>query len=93
MRSISIEPFLNTVFHEDTLDLLGAMPTGCVDVVMADAMFGTVKEELAGRPIPGAFPREGQEKVVSDPHLTCIAASNGTVSSGARLPRTVGRGL
>jgi site-specific DNA-methyltransferase (adenine-specific) len=43
MRSTSIAPFLNTVLHADALEALLAMPTGCVDVVMADAMFGTVK--------------------------------------------------
>ena len=41
MRSIGIEPFLNTVFHDDALDLLGAIPTGSVDAVITDAMNGT----------------------------------------------------
>lgn len=43
MRSTSIAPFLNTVLHADALEALLAMPTGCVDVVMADAMYGTAK--------------------------------------------------
>lgn len=39
----SIKPFLNTVVHDDAMSLLGALPTACVDSVIADAMFGTAR--------------------------------------------------
>src|SRR5262249_26221538 len=38
-----IEPFLNTVFHEEALDLLEVLPTASIDMVIADAMYGTAK--------------------------------------------------
>jgi site-specific DNA-methyltransferase (adenine-specific) len=43
MRSIGIEPFLNTVIHDDARNLLGAIPTGSVDAVITDPMYGTAK--------------------------------------------------
>jgi hypothetical protein len=38
-----IEPFLNTVFHDYALTLLGVLPTASIAAVMADAMYGTAK--------------------------------------------------
>jgi DNA modification methylase len=43
MRGVSIEPFLNTVINDDALEVLLAMPTGSVDAIMPDAMYGTAK--------------------------------------------------
>src|SRR5262245_7122567 len=43
MRSIGIAPFLDTCFHDDALELLLAMPTGSVDAVITDPMYGTAK--------------------------------------------------
>ena len=40
---MSIEPFVNKVFHGDALDLLRAIPTASIDSVIADAMYGVAK--------------------------------------------------
>ena len=43
---MSIEPFVNKVFHGDALDLMGVMPTASIDAIIADAMYGTSKNCL-----------------------------------------------
>ena len=43
---MSIEPFVNKVFHGDALALMRAMPTASIDAVIADAMYGTSKNCL-----------------------------------------------
>jgi len=40
---VRIEDFSNKVFHGDARKLLRAMPTGSVDAVITDAMYGTAK--------------------------------------------------
>ena len=43
---MSIEPFVNKVFHGDALALMGVMPTASIDAIIADAMYGTSKNCL-----------------------------------------------
>ena len=43
---MSIEPFVDKVFHGDALALMGVMPTASIDAIIADAMYGTSKNCL-----------------------------------------------